>query len=133
MAIVKPCGIIIDHWEMYTCESAGQLFVQLLKLIDDHGDKLKYVGYDRACEFQPFVERLHQNRNAGAAELSKLKYLVDRFHIRGHTKEECDISQASCKYLPDLPIFTEISAANTECAEQTFSWLNKYKHILLNT
>jgi len=42
---------------MYTCESASQLFVQLLKLIDDHGDKLKNVGYDRACEFQPFVER----------------------------------------------------------------------------
>jgi len=56
MAIVKPRGIIIDHREMYTCESASQLFVQLLKLIDDHGDKLKYVGYDGACEFQPFVE-----------------------------------------------------------------------------
>ncbi|KAF6020579.1 hypothetical protein EB796_021103 [Bugula neritina] len=102
MAIVKPCGIIIDHREMYTCESTSQLF--------------------------PFVERLHENGNAGAAELSKLKYLVDIFHIRGHTKAECDISQASCKSHLDLPIFTEISAANTECAEQTFSWLKKYKH-----
>lgn len=68
------------------------------------------------------------NRNAGAAELSKLNYLADRFHVRGHTGEQCDIPKTLSKYHPDLPIFTEINIANTECAEQTFSWLKKYKN-----
>lgn len=76
----------------------------------------------------PLEERLHNHRNAGAAELSKLKYLVDRYHVRGHAREECDISKSSCNYHPEPITFTEINTANTECVEKTFSGLKKYKH-----
>ena len=37
MFAVRPCGIIIDHRELYTCESSSQLFCQLL-LLTDHID-----------------------------------------------------------------------------------------------
>ena len=65
MAIVRPCGIVIDWREMYTCESASQLFIQLLKIADEASSNVKYVGYDRACEFAPFLKNLRAKGNAG--------------------------------------------------------------------
>ena len=32
-----------------------------------------------------------------------------------------------CKYHPKLPRFSEIDGVNTECAEQSFKWLNRLK------
>lgn len=54
MAIVQPCGIIVDYAERLTCESPTQLFIQLLRLKCDSNINLKYLGYDRACEFEPY-------------------------------------------------------------------------------
>lgn len=128
MAVVRPCGIILDCREMYTCESSSQLFVQLLKLIDEPGINIKYIGYDRACEFKPFLRNL--KGNVGAAKLLEAEYLVDNFHISGHKKPECDLESPKCEYHHSLPKFAAIANANTECAEQTFSWLKRYKSIV---
>ena len=35
-------------------------------------------------------------------------------------------------YYPSNKEFVEIKDANTECAEQSFKWLNKYKNIVRN-
>lgn len=128
MAVVRPCGIILDCRELYTCESSSQLFVQLLKLIDEPGINIRYIGYDRACEFKPFLRNL--KGNVGAAKLLEAEYLVDNFHIAGHKRAECDIDNPKCEYHHGLPKFAAIANANTECAEQTFSWLKRYKTIV---
>lgn len=130
MAIVKPCGVIIDYREMLTCESASQLFVQLLNLVDQPTVNIKYIGYDRACEFHPFLRNLQKKGNQGAEVLLDLKYVVDRFHIKGHTTAYCDIKDAKCRYHPDLAKFSALEHVNTEGAEQTFAWLKKYKDML---
>ena len=91
MFIVRPCGVIIDFREMFTSESPSQLFVQLLQLCDEDNTNIKYISYDRACEFTSFLTNLAKKGNPGAAKLLNLKFLVDRFHIKGHTTPECDI------------------------------------------
>lgn len=131
MAIVKPCGIIVDVSEMLTCESPSQLFVQLLRLKCETNLNVSYLGYDRGCEFAPFLKNLQKKGNPGAEVLlDKVKFLVDRFHIAGHTTPQCDINDDKCQYHPDLPQFQEISGVNTECAEQCFAWLGKFKHTM---
>ena len=130
MAIVRPCGMVLDCRELYTCESASQLFVQLLKLIDEPNARIEYIGYDRACEFVPFLRNLKKKGNIGAEKLLEKQYLVDNFHIAGHTSEACDPASDKCEFHHSLPKFSKISDANTECAEQTFSWLKRYKNIV---
>lgn len=131
MCLVRPCGIILHHAEMLTCESASQLFVQLLRLQCDTGAKLKYVGYDRACEFHPFLKNLSKKGNVGASLLlNSTQFLVDKFHIKGHTTPACDVLKPECLYHPDLDKFKEIHGVNTECAEQCFAWLGKFKHCI---
>ena len=120
----------IDCRELYTCESASQLFVQLLKLIDEPNARIEYIGYDRACEFVPFLRNLKKKGNIGAEKLLEKQYLVDNFHIAGHTSEACDPASDKCEFHHSLPKFSKISDANTECAEQTFSLLKRYKTII---
>ena len=130
MALVQPYGIIVDTREMLTCESASQLFAQLLALRCDRGVQFKYLGYDRACEFQPFLKNLAAKNNEGAKILLKdTSYLVDRFHIKGHINPKCDIRNPLCEYHPDLPAFNELESVNTECAEQCFSFLGRFAHL----
>ena len=131
MAIVKPCGMIVDYAEMLTCESPSQLFVQLLRLLCDTPTNVKYLGYDRGSEFEPLLKNFLKKGNQGAEILlDRLQFLVDRFHIKGHTTPKCDLNNSECLYHPDLDKFSEISDVNTECAEQCFSWLGKFKGIM---
>ena len=121
MAIVRHCG---------TRESSSQLFVQLLKLADEVDSRMKYVGYYRACEFVPFLWNLRKKGNVGAEKLLELQYLVDNFHIAGHTTDACNPDSPACEFHHSLPKFAEIQRANTACAEQTFSWMKRYKNVL---
>lgn len=130
MALVKPCGIIISCQELLSCESSSQLFVQLLQLACDTKTNFKYLGYDRACEFYPFLVNLSKKGNVGAKLLLEKKYVVDRFHIKGHTTPSCTLDSDQCKFHPDLPKFQELEHCNTECAEQCFSWFGKYRNTL---
>jgi hypothetical protein len=131
MALVRPCGIVVDLSEMLTCESPSQLFVQALRLKCDENVNMRYFGYDRACEFAPFLRNLEKKGNPGAELLLRdTQFVVDRFHIKGHKAAKCDIKSPQCAYHPDLPRFDEIRGVNTECAEQCFAWLGKFKHMV---
>lgn len=128
MALVKPCGMIIDATEMLTCESPSQLFVQLLRLCDSNVN-IRCLGYDRACEFKPFLKNMEKKGNEGAGLLlSRMTFVVDRFHIKGHTAPKCTLGDPKCEYHPELEEFKLYSTVNTECAEQAFAWLGKFKH-----
>lgn len=128
LAMVRPCGTIIHCSEMFSCESPTQLFIQLLRLKCDTKIHLKYLGYDRACEFEPYLVNLKKKGNAGAELLLEdVQFLVDKFHIKGHTTPACDLESDQCRYHPDLQKFKDIQDVNTECAEQAFAWLGKFK------
>lgn len=128
MTLVKPCGIIVSVSELLSCESPSQLFVQLLQLHCDTKTKFDYLGYDRACEFEPFLKNLHKKGNNGAELLLQKKYVVDRFHIQGHKTPACDINSPLCKFHPDLEANSDLKGVNTGCAEQCFSWLTRFKY-----
>ena len=138
-AAVRPCGIVVNFSEMYTCESPTQMYI-FLALTFGHGrniDRLKYVAYDRSCDLHPFLRNLDRKDVYLAKFLLKnVKFFVDRFHVEGHTERCClhpsdDDPERGC-YHPANKEFAEIKDANTECAEQCFKWLNKYKTIVRN-
>ena len=133
-AIVRPCGIVVSTTEMYTHESMTQMYIFLLSTFARGKDicELQYLGYDRACGLHPFLVNLDKkNIKLASFLLKNLKFLVDRFHVKGHTTTSCvSPEDPECKYHPDLPQFAEVSKANTDCAEQAFRWLNKLKFSL---
>ena len=131
LALVRPCGIFVDYTEMFTCESSSQAFTFLLRFCSWNWNRFQYIGYDRACELHPFLKNLKKGGNVAADEmLNHLKFLVDIFHCLKHKKSTCMPleNNPKCKYHPRLPTFKDIHGANTECAEQSFKWLSKFKH-----
>ena len=58
---VRPCGIIVKA-QMYTCESCTQVYAFLLLTFGRTTDdlrRLKFVGYDIACDLHPFLSNLN--------------------------------------------------------------------------
>ena len=139
VAAVRPCGIVVNFSEMFTCESPTQMYI-FLAFTFGHGrdiDRMKYVAYDRSCDLHPFLCNLQRKGVYLASFLLKnAKFLVDRFHVAGHTeqccKPPCEEDPKRGRYHPLHNDFTEIRHANTECVEQSFKWLNKYKTIVRN-
>jgi hypothetical protein len=64
------------------------------------------------------------------------KFLVDSFHVGGHTKPcykppTVDNPEKG-RYHPSNKEFVDIKDDNAKCAEQSFKWLNTHKNIVLN-
>ena len=130
LALIRPCGIVVAMTEMYTCESATQVFLFLLRtFVHDVNTvmRLKYLGYDRACDLKPFLVNQSKHGSAGAKLLlDNVKFLVDIFHCEKHTELTCmPLNNPRCEYHPKLPIFKEIHGVNTESYEQGFRRLSK--------
>ena len=134
LALVRPCGIIVNFSEMFTCESATQAYVFVYttfgRSIEDL-TRLKYLGYDRTCDLHPFLKNLRKKGSVGASILlDNTKFMVDLWHCNKHTEETCmPPDNPRCKYHPHLERFAEVRGVNTECAEQAFKWLGKFKHV----
>ena len=134
--IVRPCGIVVNCTEMYTCESPTQMYIFLLSTFGRGKDidRLKFLAYDRACDLHPFLVNL-QKKDVYLAKflLKNVKFLVDIWHVQKHTEPCCQppsSQQDPGRYHPLHPAFEPVRAANTECAEQCFRWLNKFKTIV---
>ena len=82
--------------------------------------KLKFVGYDRASDFHPFLINLSKKGNDGAKILlNHVKFLIDIFHVLKHKKPCCmPPHNPKCRYRPYLETFREIRGTSTESAEQ---------------
>ena len=135
LAAVRPCGVVVNFMEMYTCESPTQAYVFLWltfgKCLEDL-QMLKYCGYDRACDLHPFSEGMSKKGGVGAKIIDEhVKFLVDKFHCIKHTEPCCmPLENPKCVYHPDLESFKDIHGTNTERAEQTFNWLGRHKHVV---
>ena len=132
MVLVRPCGIIMNFAEMYTCESPTQCYVFLYTTFGRNLDdlaSLKYLGYDRTCDLHPFLKNLMKKGSLGAKILlENVKFMVDLWHCNKHKEATCmPPNNPKCIYHPHLPSFAEIRGVNTEYAEQAFKWLGKFK------
>ena len=60
LSLVRPCGVIINTTEMYTCESPTQVYLFLVMTFARANDidRLHYLGYDRAYDLHPFISNL---------------------------------------------------------------------------
>ena len=81
--------MVVSFMEMYTCVSPTQTYVFLwltfVKCLEDL-QKMKYCGYDRACDLHPFIERMIKDGGMGTKILNEhVKFLVDKFHCIKHT------------------------------------------------
>ena len=134
MALMRPCGIIVNFTEMYTCESPTQAYIFLFstfgRTYTDLG-RFKYLGYDRACDLHPFLKNMKKKGSKGAKVLlDNVKFMVDLWHCNKHKELTCmPPDNPKCIYHPTLPVFSEVHGVNTECAEQGFKWLGRFKHI----
>lgn len=128
MAFVRPCGIIVNFTEMFTCESPTQAYIFLYstfgRCLDDFS-MIKYLGYDT------FLKNLKKKGSLGAKILLEhVSFLVDIWHCNKHKEPTCmQPDNPQCIYHPTLPKFHEVHGANTECAEQAFKWLGRFKYI----
>ena len=134
LALIRPCGIVVNMTEMFTSESATQVFLFILRTFcSDSSDmrRLRYLGYDRVCSFVPFLRNQAKNGSAGAKVLlENVQFLVDIFHVSKHTEAVCmPPDNPECLYHPHLPKFDEIKDTNTESCEQGFRRLNEYFHL----
>jgi len=92
LALIRPCGIVVSMTEMFTSESYTQVFLFILRTFCgnlEHFNRLRYLGYDRACGLVPFFKKNRaQNGSAGAKVLlDNVQFLVDIFHVSKHTEE----------------------------------------------
>jgi hypothetical protein len=131
LALIRPCGIVVNMAEMFTSESCTQVFLFILRTFcHDLEDiqRLRYLGYDRACGLVPYLRNQARNGSAGAKLLlENVKFLVDIFHVAKHTEDVCmPPDNPNCKYHPSLPQFDAIRGVNTESCEQGFKRLNHY-------
>ena len=64
LALIRPCGIVVSMTEMFTSESYTQVFLFILGTFCgnlEHFNRLRYLGYDRACGLVPFLKNQAQN------------------------------------------------------------------------
>lgn len=110
------------------------MFVQTIKVIyeemkhvneEDLEERLKqyFLAYDNMCHLDGL--------RAAAEDLPLpepyknmwkiIKKIIDRLHLKNHVNPQCKV-----KYSPEqLP-----AGYNTQAAEQTFSWLSRFKKIV---
>jgi hypothetical protein len=58
LALVRPCGIIANFTEMFTCESPTQAYIFIYNTFGrslQDLQRLRYLGYDRSCDLHPFL------------------------------------------------------------------------------
>ena len=52
--------------------------------------RLRYLGYDSACDLKPFLVNQAKKGSAGAILLlERVKFLVDKFHCEKHIELTC--------------------------------------------
>ena len=118
---------------MYRSESPSQVFLiliqWLLSLVRTTGEIPPVtLAYDNMCN----LERLHVARRP--LPLPKpydklwlnVKKIIDVFHFKNHISPVCKELYSPAQLKADNPGF------NTQAGEQTFTWITRFKHILVS-
>jgi hypothetical protein len=157
---IRPCGIICFFSEMFKSESpthaALTIGFEFMKNEQTKQHIPTVLVYDRACDLHPTVNSLQKDQllpvevfggkkimvqtdaQGNSTYIEKIYpsplYMVDRFHVHGHTEKKCVYDATD----PDSAIYHYknesfkilMDGVNTSVCEQTFSWFSKYKNIM---
>ncbi|CAF1037840.1 unnamed protein product [Adineta ricciae] len=120
------CGIIINFDELHRCEAPTRVLHHLFMTIENYSPHMqslpKYLVYDNACGLLlTFRNRLENGRIRATTRtdaLSKMTFLVDKFHIGNHRRAICQSQTNPYKY-------ADVNNINTVVCEQKFAKLKK--------
>ena len=88
---IRPCGIVMGHMELVHAETCTAFVLLLIELFGETPQPSQLTGViiDRACDVHPYVKRIGSEGSKVCQYFdTKLKWAVDRFHIKGHTEEK---------------------------------------------
>ena len=99
-------------------------FVSILRLDAFLGKIPEFCVYDDACRLRRFLEKRINSRKYRPNRLEnirpgKIKYVVDRLHIKGHTEAWC---LENC----DSKLYPELKGVNTE-ASMRANWFFRFR------
>ena len=104
----------------------------LHQTFSDQIEHLKFVGYDRACDLHPMLNRLARTEVWAKQLTDGIDYFVDNFHVKKHVEKFCREDSPVVKYNLKHPKFADIKGVNSEICEQTFRWWNRFRSIIRN-
>lgn len=111
----SPCGLFLNFFEIIKGESISTICDNLLNIVELLGKNFEYCIYDNACHLSEFVKKKN------LTEFSKMKFIIDNFHIKNHKRPKCKLEFSSDNYF-------ELKNINTQVCEQLFSKISKLKH-----
>lgn len=118
LSAFHSCGLHLQFIEMNKSEKRSDV----LKLVCDISSNLqknfKYCIYDNGCH----LAETYKIHGVEFRQLDGMKFYIDRFHIKNHTRRVCqDHNMSNNKDLVDI---------NSQVAEQNFSIMKKFRHSL---
>ncbi|CAE7578556.1 unnamed protein product [Symbiodinium sp. CCMP2592] len=118
-------GLILDLTEFHGAASLPQRYCFLARLKETF-PSLRVVVHDDACHLRQFADnRATWNSMAASLAFPNVRYIVDKFHARGHVDEWCRLN---CH--PGLEENKAcVEEINTSICEITFSWLARFKQM----
>ena len=130
LVAVSPCLHIISIRPMFASESLVQVFMMVHKLVSMLPD-LSHVIYDNACGAARSLRKRASQATAvpSWAALNRLKWVIDRLHLRYHTACRQPGSGWHVEGV-DPADHPELRGIDTEAAEQVFHIANKWQAVL---
>ena len=101
---------------MILSEARFNILDQLYRL--NKISKKSFVIYDDGCHVYETVNKYKRYK-----PLKNLKYFIDKFHLRGHVRNQC-------KTKFNQKLNKDISHLNSEICEQNFSLMLKHRYML---
>ena len=103
---------------MFACESMAQVFFFLINTFG-RGQDSSAVRCDRTCCLHPYLKNLKKKAPFAKYILKNMKFLIN------------SSMWLNMLVQPGLPKFSELKGCNTQCAEQSFAWINKIRRQFL--
>lgn len=123
---VFNCGIICGFREIFGAESLVQATSFILDLFSDLECDPLYLTYDDGCHLKKFIDHseLIVKKTNRIIELKKKIIVIDRFHYKGHKKEN-----EYCRRICNPANYSELTGINTSVVEQINFWFSGFKFI----
>ena len=118
------CGVICSYKEIMTSESLTQVTQLLLDTISHSFLFPKYIIYDNACHLEAYIKNNKINEKSKRGEiLSNSKFLIDRWHIINHVREDCHRNY-------NMGLHQELININSVVCEEINYWFGLFKHAM---
>ena len=82
--------------------------------------RIRWAGYDRACDLDPMLKRLSKSQEFAKTLYSNIGFFVDTFHCNKHTEKFCRPDSPDVRYHLMAERFETIRGTNSEICDKLF-------------